>query len=235
MFCTIVSAYTGPPIAALFLAGICSKRITSTAALTACIISFVIGMTRFILEIVFRKSAPSNFFIYFFAHMNYLYFGTILFTITMVILLVVSVFTEKPRPEQVENYTIDWAEFWHDMKRVIVFWKHNQQDKVDVETDPLSDKELQTQRVDETQEEDHTTTTDVDASPLTSQQQVAFDDNQTLRLEGLQVTESRVPIPRVFVEDVKSKCCAKVPWYLLSYPFALGLIIIVIILLIYFR
>ncbi|MBX2966338.1 MAG: sodium:solute symporter [Cyclobacteriaceae bacterium] len=97
-----VQSYLAPPIAAVFLLGVFYKRINSTGALAALIGGFVIGALRIALELT-RDSLSG--FLYEFATLNFLYFCIILFVVSILVLIVVSLLSEKPSDEQLNGLT----------------------------------------------------------------------------------------------------------------------------------
>ncbi len=97
-----VQSYLAPPIAAVFLLGVFSKRINSKGALSALLAGFFIGMFRIILEL--NKSSLSGIF-FNIANMNFLYFCIILFLISIGLMIIVSLLTEKPSEEQLHGLT----------------------------------------------------------------------------------------------------------------------------------
>lgn len=97
-----VQSYLAPPIAAVFLLGVFYKRINSAGALAALIGGFAIGALRIFLEL--NKSTLSGF-LYDFATINFLYFCIILFVFSILVLLVVSLLTDRPSDEQLNGLT----------------------------------------------------------------------------------------------------------------------------------
>lgn len=97
-----VQSYLAPPIAAVFLLGVFSKRINGKGAFSAMVIGFVIGILRIILELV--KSNLTGF-AYTFATINFLYFCILLFLFSIVVMIVISLLTEKPSTEQLNGLT----------------------------------------------------------------------------------------------------------------------------------
>lgn len=97
-----VQSYLAPPIAAVFLLGVFYKRINSTGALAALVGGFIIGALRIFLEL--NKSSLSGF-LYEFASLNFLYFCIILFVLSIMVLLIVSLATDKPPEEQLNGLT----------------------------------------------------------------------------------------------------------------------------------
>jgi len=97
-----VQSYLAPPIAAVFLLGLFYKRINSKGALTALVGGFAIGAARIFLEL--NKNSLSGF-LYDFATLNFLYFCIVLFVICVVVIVTVSLLTEKPSEEQLNGLT----------------------------------------------------------------------------------------------------------------------------------
>jgi len=97
-----VQSYLAPPIAAVFLLGVFSKRINSKGAFTAMVVGFLIGVLRIILEL--NRTSLTGF-AYNFATLNFLYFCIILFLVSIAILIIVSLFTEMPSEEQLNGLT----------------------------------------------------------------------------------------------------------------------------------
>ena len=97
-----VQSYLAPPIAAVFLLGVFSKRINGTGAFTGMVVGFIIGVLRIILELV--KNHLSGI-LYTFATINFLYFCIILFLFSIALMVIVSLLTAKPPVEQLNGLT----------------------------------------------------------------------------------------------------------------------------------
>lgn len=97
-----VQSYLAPPIAAVFLLGVFVKRINAKGAITTLIVGFLLGMVRIFLEL--SKDSLSGF-LYDFATMNFLYFCIALFVFSILLLIIVSLLTEKPSEEQLKGLT----------------------------------------------------------------------------------------------------------------------------------
>jgi solute:Na+ symporter, SSS family len=97
-----VQSYLAPPIAAVFLLGVFSKRINGKGAFTSMVVGFIIGIHRIILEL--NKGHLSGF-LYDFATINFLYFCIILFLFSIGLMIIVSLLTEKPSEEQLNGLT----------------------------------------------------------------------------------------------------------------------------------
>ncbi|THU35901.1 sodium/solute symporter [Niastella caeni] len=97
-----VQSYLAPPIAAVFLLGVFSKRINAKGAYSAMVVGFIIGMVRIILEL--NRQHLSGF-LYDFATLNFLYFCISLFIFSIVLMVVVSLLSEKPNEAQLKGLT----------------------------------------------------------------------------------------------------------------------------------
>jgi SSS family solute:Na+ symporter len=97
-----VQSYLAPPIAAVFLLGVFSKRINGKGALTTMVVGFLIGILRIVLELL--KTHLSGI-LYTFATVNFLYFCIFLFVFSIALLVVVSLLTEVPSEAQLNGLT----------------------------------------------------------------------------------------------------------------------------------
>ncbi|MBX2971150.1 MAG: sodium:solute symporter [Cyclobacteriaceae bacterium] len=97
-----VQSYLAPPIAAVFLLGLFYKRINSKGAMTVLVGGAIVGALRIFLEL--NKGSLSGF-LYDFANLNFLYFCIALFVFSVVVLVGVSLLTEKPSEEQIRGLT----------------------------------------------------------------------------------------------------------------------------------
>jgi SSS family solute:Na+ symporter len=97
-----VQSYLAPPIAAVFLLGVFSRRINGTGALTGMVSGFIIGMMRIALELARNHLSGI---LYSFATINFLYFCILLFLFSIVVMVVVSLLTAKPSEEQLNGLT----------------------------------------------------------------------------------------------------------------------------------
>jgi solute:Na+ symporter, SSS family len=98
-----VQAYISPPIAAVFLVGLLWPRANAKGAIAALAVGFVLGFGRLILELSMPVAwAPAAAF----AGINFLHFAVLLFALSVVALVAVSLATAPPPPERVHDLTI---------------------------------------------------------------------------------------------------------------------------------
>jgi SSS family solute:Na+ symporter len=99
-----VQSYIAPPITAVFLLGIFMKRINKQGAYVTLISGLVIATLRIVLELVADQLDPSGI-LFTLGTVNYLVFGAYFFLLSVLILIGVSLATEAPSSEKVENLT----------------------------------------------------------------------------------------------------------------------------------
>jgi SSS family solute:Na+ symporter len=98
-----VQAYISPPIAAVFLVGLLWPRANAAGAITALALGFVLGFGRLILELNAPIAwGPAALF----AEINFLHFAVLLFAVSVVGLIVVSLATAPPDRARVYDLTI---------------------------------------------------------------------------------------------------------------------------------
>ncbi|KAM5190364.1 sodium/glucose cotransporter 1-like [Callospermophilus lateralis] len=104
-----ITSYLGPPIAAVFLLAVFWKRITEPGAFWGLILGFLIGISRMITEFAYGTGScvePSNC-PTIICGVHYLYFAILLFFISIITIVVISLFT-KPIPD-VHLYRLCWS------------------------------------------------------------------------------------------------------------------------------
>jgi solute:Na+ symporter, SSS family len=100
-----VSGYIAPPISACFLFGICWKRANGQGAISALLAGFLLGATRFALEIQNKISPLSSDPLRYLATVNFLHYAAFLFLVSSLVLIGVSLATAPPAREQLVNLT----------------------------------------------------------------------------------------------------------------------------------
>jgi SSS family solute:Na+ symporter len=99
-----VQAYVSPPVAAVFLLGLCWKRLNAKGAMSALLGGFVLGALRLILELNKEKLADGSLF-HAYATMNFLHFAIVLFAICSALLIAVSLITRPMPDDKLKNLT----------------------------------------------------------------------------------------------------------------------------------
>ena len=103
-----VQAYLGPPITAVFFLGVFWRRINGKGAVTGLIFGFLLGMAKLAFQILagLESVAPSlPAFLVEFGKFNFLYFCIVLFALTVVVIVVTSLFTARPSAEKLDGLT----------------------------------------------------------------------------------------------------------------------------------
>jgi len=102
-----VQAYISPPIAACFVLGILWPRLNGPGAITSLLTGFVLGATRFILELADR-AAGGRFespVVRWIVDMNFLHYAIFMFVVCSIILIAVSLATPAPERRQLAGLT----------------------------------------------------------------------------------------------------------------------------------
>jgi solute:Na+ symporter, SSS family len=102
----LVQSLLAPAIAAAFMAGIFSSKVTPKSGLWGLALGFFFGMARLVLEILhkekgFEYAAPIQAFV----DMNWLYFSFLLFVFACLVIAIVSKFTPRASTEQLVGLT----------------------------------------------------------------------------------------------------------------------------------
>jgi len=99
-----VQGLIAPGIAAVFLLGVFSTRITPAAGVAGLAYGFVMGMFRLLLD-VFESSLSPDGLLHRIVSINWLHYCVLLFLSTIVLMILVSRFTRKPDWKQIEGLT----------------------------------------------------------------------------------------------------------------------------------
>ncbi|XP_068575190.1 sodium/myo-inositol cotransporter 2 isoform X1 [Cebidichthys violaceus] len=102
-----ISTYLQPPVSIIFLAGCFWKRANEKGAFWGLVVGLLVGCTRMLLDFIYpaplcyeEDDRPGVL-----KYVHYLYFSTLLSFITLVVVVVVSLTTEEPKPEQISRLT----------------------------------------------------------------------------------------------------------------------------------
>jgi len=97
-----VQSYLGPPITAVFLLGLFSKRVNARGAIVTLVVGFLLGMLRLVFEL--NEEHLSGIFLQY-ATINFLHLAIYLFLFSVILAVVVSLFTNKPSYEKLSGLT----------------------------------------------------------------------------------------------------------------------------------
>jgi len=103
-----VQAYLAPPITAAFFLGVFAKRINGAGAVAGLIGGFILGMAKLAAQILAGIGGVSEqlpAFVVSFGQFNFLYFCLILFAVSVVVMVLVSLVTGKPPAAKLEGLT----------------------------------------------------------------------------------------------------------------------------------
>jgi solute:Na+ symporter, SSS family len=102
-----VQAYISPPISACFVLGIVWPRLNGTGAITSLLAGFVLGATRFILELADRAGAThfQSSIARWIIDMNFLHYAIFMFVVCSLVLVVVSLMTPAPDRRRLAGLT----------------------------------------------------------------------------------------------------------------------------------
>lgn len=101
-----VQSYLAPPITAVFLLGLFSRRINNRGAVWGLSVGFVLGMAKLVLQGLFGAGKiESPALLAMIGDLNFLYFSGILFLISVVLIVVVSLTSAPPDQERIRGLT----------------------------------------------------------------------------------------------------------------------------------
>lgn len=98
-----VQSLLAPGIAAVFLLGISSKKITPKAGFIGLLTGFILGMTRLGFKVFGSGLSETNIFYTLFLKLNWLHYEIVLFFLVIMLLIVVSLFTPKAEPIKIRG------------------------------------------------------------------------------------------------------------------------------------
>jgi solute:Na+ symporter, SSS family len=103
-----VQGYLTPPITAVFLFGLFSKRITSAGAIWTLVIGEAIGLSRLLIQVLYEMNILTNPFITYIVGINFLHFAVYLFGFCSAAVVLISFLTRKERKiSNVSTYSVN--------------------------------------------------------------------------------------------------------------------------------
>lgn len=101
-----VQGYLAPPITAVFVLGLLWRRVNAVGAVTGLIVGFALGLSKTIVQAIFgRGKVESPALLAELGDFNFLYFSSILFAVSVAIVIVASLATSPPPPEKTRDLT----------------------------------------------------------------------------------------------------------------------------------
>lgn len=101
-----VQGYLAPPITAVFLLGLFWKRINACGAVWGLVLGFVLGISKLTIQAFFGAGKRENpEFLAAVGDFNFLYFSGVLFGVSLLIVIVVSLLTPRPSLQQIAGLT----------------------------------------------------------------------------------------------------------------------------------
>ncbi|GAB3688655.1 sodium:solute symporter [Spirosoma flavus] len=104
-----VQSYISPPIACVFLVGLLWPRANATGSKVVLWTGLALGMLRFVLEVIHKNSPFSNPVLKPLIEMNFMHFAILLFIISVLLLIVVSLATPAPAQDKLNGLTFRYA------------------------------------------------------------------------------------------------------------------------------
>ena len=101
-----IQGYISPPIAAVFLLGITWKRVNGKGAFASLLAGFVVGLVCFVTAFLKKNGTLTEGLFYDFAQIHFLHQATIMFLISVAVLIIVSLATEAPTPEKLAVFAM---------------------------------------------------------------------------------------------------------------------------------
>jgi SSS family solute:Na+ symporter len=98
----IVQAYLGPPITAVFFLEVFAKRINGKGAVAGLIVGFILGMAKMTAQILAGIESVGPHlpgFLVAFGEFNFLSFCLVLFAVSVIVVVIVSLLTPRPSEE----------------------------------------------------------------------------------------------------------------------------------------
>lgn len=102
-----VQSYLAPPITAVFLLGLFWRKTNSTGAFFGLVTGFFLGMSKLTIEALVSFNSISSGLIKDIADFNFLYFSGILFLISVIIMIVISILTQGKEPVETNGLSYD--------------------------------------------------------------------------------------------------------------------------------
>lgn len=136
-----VTAFLAPPPCAVYLLSLFWPRTTEPGAFWSLTIGLVIGLVRFVLEYAFEApgcgSNEQDQSLTIVSKIHYLHFGILLFVISLLITVVISLLTEKIQDKHVsDSKHVTFIKLLIQLYRLTYQSRHNEEVREDLDTEP---------------------------------------------------------------------------------------------------
>ena len=118
-----VQGYLAPPITAVFLLGLFWKKTNSTGAFFGLITGFILGIGKLSVEAFVSFSNLQSGLLKDFADFNFLYYSGVLFLLSVIIMILISVITNKKDPPETNGLSYDTLTR-EDKDEIRASWNH---------------------------------------------------------------------------------------------------------------
>jgi SSS family solute:Na+ symporter len=116
IFLQSVQAFVSPPITAVFIFAILMKKTTSKAAFWTLIIGEIIGISRFIVEVLNNSGVLTQPFLQYYAGTNYLHFAIFLFIVSSILIYSLSLLTQSSEEPKINKLKYLLSESFSEIK-----------------------------------------------------------------------------------------------------------------------
>ncbi|XP_039259176.2 sodium/myo-inositol cotransporter-like [Styela clava] len=118
-----ISGYLSPPIAAVFLTAVLWTRCNEQGAFWGLLTGIAVGLIRMFIVFAYQSDAGScltidkrpEWYQILIGRLHFMYFAFILFAITIIVAVIVSLLTEKPTKQQISRITW-WTKNWKELR-----------------------------------------------------------------------------------------------------------------------
>jgi SSS family solute:Na+ symporter len=104
-----IQSYIAPPICVVFIVGILWARANGTAAISVLLIGLVLGIIKFVGDILYRSFHMRGGIISFLGEINFLHFAIFLFVLSTFLMVVISLWTKAPGKDKIKGFTLKYA------------------------------------------------------------------------------------------------------------------------------
>jgi len=104
-----VQSYIAPPIGVVFVVGILWARANGKAAITVLLVGFVIGLIKFIVDIMYRSFGVRGGIVSFLGEINFLHFAIFLFLFSLILMFLISLSSAPPENKNIKGFTLKYA------------------------------------------------------------------------------------------------------------------------------